>query len=111
MTIGDFSAQAEAYERSRPGYPDALVHRLIEQLRLQPGDPVVDFGAGTGIFTRLLCQRGFRVTALEPNAAMRQKAAVPEAVWGEGSFEQSGLPNESQAWAGATFRSRNAETQ
>lgn len=48
---GDFSPQAEAYARARPGYPRQIVERLLDLAGIEPGDPVVDVGAGTGIFT------------------------------------------------------------
>lgn len=56
------------YARHRPGYPRALVDRLGDIAGLI-GD-VADIGAGTGIFTRLLVGAGWRVTAVEPSAAM-----------------------------------------
>ena len=57
--LGDFSNQADAYRRSRPTYRKALVDLLIEDANVATGDAVADFGAGTGIFTRLLVeQRG-----------------------------------------------------
>ena len=63
--LGDFSQQAASYQRARPGYPAALVDRLIASAGLPPGDAVADLGAGMGIFTRLLADRGFSVTAVE----------------------------------------------
>ena len=54
MTLGDFSEQAAAYERARPGYPEVLLAVLVEEAAIRPGDAVVEFGAGTGIFTRML---------------------------------------------------------
>ena len=99
MTLGDFSNQADAYRRSRPTYPTALVDLLIEDAKVAAGDAVADFGAGTGIFTRLLVERGFLVTAIEPNAEMRNQNDVPEAFWIDGTFESSGLSDVSQRWA------------
>ncbi|HEY8427370.1 MAG TPA: methyltransferase domain-containing protein, partial [Sandaracinaceae bacterium] len=82
MRHGDFTEQAGAYARARPGYPDALVDRLAARAGVRAGDPVADVGAGTGLFTRALAARGFAVTAVEPNAAMRAKApALPGARW------------------------------
>jgi hypothetical protein len=66
VILGDFSQQADAYRRSRPTYPKALVNLLIEDAKVAAGDAVADFGAGNGIFTSLLVERGFRVTAIEP---------------------------------------------
>jgi ubiquinone/menaquinone biosynthesis C-methylase UbiE len=79
----------------------ALLDLLIADSQLKPGDPVADFGAGTGIFSRMLVERGLKVTAIEPNAQMRNERDVPEARWLDGTFEASGLAEESQCWATA----------
>lgn len=98
MQQGDFSLQAEAYRRARPTYPSELIDHLVCIATLQQGDPVADFGAGTGIFTRLLVERGFDVTAIEPNEAMRNQADQTGARWIDGTFERSGLETASQRW-------------
>jgi SAM-dependent methyltransferase len=98
MALGDFTAQATAYARARPTYPAKLLDLLIDDAGVVAGDPVADFGAGTGIFTQLLVDRGLHVSAIEPNQPMRERASV-SAVWLDGTFEASGLPNESQCWA------------
>ena len=96
---GDFTAQAEAYARARPGYPAEIVDRVVAAAGVRPGDAVADLGAGTGLFTALLAARGLRVTAVEPNAAMRARAPVIAGVdWVDGSFEAAGLPAASQRW-------------
>lgn len=99
MELGDFSAQAESYRASRPTYPDSLIDSLVADAGIAARDAVVDFGAGTGILTRLLVRRGFAVTAVEPNEQMRIQAEVPEARWINGTFENSTLPDASQRWA------------
>jgi SAM-dependent methyltransferase len=99
MSMGDFTPQADAYSRARPTYPAEIVDRLIAEMNVAAGDPVVDFGAGTGIFTGLLVDRGLVVTALEPNAEMRVRNNVPEAAWRNGTFENSSLADASQKWA------------
>jgi len=101
MTLGDFTQQAEAYGRSRPTYPAELLDALISDADLQAGDPVADFGAGTGIFTELLVDRGFAVSAIEPNESMRNHAHVTHAQWIDGTFENSRLKTASQRWAAA----------
>lgn len=68
-----FAKQADAYARGRPDYPAALLHWLRSTLELEPGKMVVDLGAGTGKFTRLLTDTGATVTAIEPVAEMRAK--------------------------------------
>jgi SAM-dependent methyltransferase len=97
---GDFTGQAEAYSRARPGYPEPLVDELVTAAGVRPGDAVADLGAGTGLFTALLAARGLAVTAIEPVAAMRQRApALPGVVWREGTFESTGLAPGSVRWA------------
>ena len=68
-----FSAQAGAYARGRPEYPDAIVGWLSSALGLGPGRRAVDLGAGTGKFTRRLLETGADVVAVEPVAAMRER--------------------------------------
>ncbi len=99
MQLGDFTEQADAYRRSRPAYPDELIDMLVADACLAPGDPVADFGAGTGIMTRMLIERGFVVSAIEPNESMRSRAEVTDVRWVAGTFEQSLLEPASQRWA------------
>lgn len=69
-----FSDRATDYVKYRPSYPAAAINTILERL----GDPsqltAADVGAGTGIASRMLAERGVRVTAIEPNASMRQAA-------------------------------------
>lgn len=53
-----------------------------------------DIGAGTGISSRLLAERGVRVLAIEPNPKMRQ-AAEPEPLveFRDGTAEVTNLPD------------------
>ena len=64
-----FSAKVADYDAARPDYPAVL----FTALRAQCADAAlaVDLGAGTGLLTRGLLQHGFRVVAVEPDAAMR----------------------------------------
>jgi ubiquinone/menaquinone biosynthesis C-methylase UbiE len=102
MTLGDFTAQAEAYARSRPDYPAALVGRLVRAAGVAAGDPVAEIGAGTGMFTRRLAEYGFALTAVEPNAAMRAHAPdLPGVRWIDGTFERTGFADRSQRWVAA----------
>lgn len=99
VALGDFSNQAEAYGRARPTYPDEIVDLLIHDAGVVAGDSVADFGAGTGIFTKLLVAKELSVTALEPNDAMRAQSDVPAAQWSNGTFNDSSLSSASQRWA------------
>jgi SAM-dependent methyltransferase len=92
-----FDSGAAAYERGRPSYPSTAVDLVVEELRIGPGTRVVDLGAGTGKWTRLLVERGARVIAVEPVAGMRGEleAAVPEAEVLEAPAEAVPLPDRS----------------
>ena len=72
-----FSDRIENYVRYRPSYPLEALRFIREHADLAAGDTVVDLGSGTGIFSRLLLQDGFRVFGVEPNDGMRE-AAVHE---------------------------------
>jgi SAM-dependent methyltransferase len=57
---------------------------------------VVDLGAGTGIFSRLVASLGHRVTAVEPDPGMRAQLATSDTVAAlEGSAEAIPLPDAS----------------
>ncbi|GLF96117.1 class I SAM-dependent methyltransferase [Streptomyces yaizuensis] len=66
-----FDQAADEYDTARPGYPPVLFD-TIETLIGRPlhGADAVDVGAGTGIATRLLTDRGARVLAVEPGDGM-----------------------------------------
>jgi SAM-dependent methyltransferase len=66
-----FDESADLYDRSRPSYPPELVEHLVAELRIASGSRVLDLAAGTGIFTRLVADRGARLIAAEPVAGMR----------------------------------------
>lgn len=80
----DFDTVSAGYDAARPSYPQQSVDWLV------PADErvVVDVGAGTGAFTRLLERAGRRVIAVEPSAGMldelRRNLPHLEAVPGTG---------------------------
>ncbi|QWC92091.1 class I SAM-dependent methyltransferase [Cupriavidus metallidurans] len=90
-----FSAQADTYARGRPEYPTELSGWLRDTLGVAPGKTVVDLGAGTGKFTRLLAQTGATVIAVEPVDAMRAQlsAKLPDVQALAGSAESIPLPD------------------
>ncbi|WP_327368144.1 class I SAM-dependent methyltransferase [Streptomyces sp. NBC_01217] len=69
-----FDRAAAQYAAARPGYPPVLFD-AVEELAGRPlrGARTVDVGAGTGISTRLLHDRGARVTAVEPGPGMAEE--------------------------------------
>ncbi|ANH92754.1 methyltransferase [Streptomyces sp. SAT1] len=66
-----FDAAAAQYAANRPSYPPALFD-TVEELAGRPlaGARVADVGAGTGISTALLHERGAQVLAVEPGDGM-----------------------------------------
>jgi SAM-dependent methyltransferase len=69
-----FSARVADYLRSRPDYPRALFDELAASCRLAEGSMVADVGGGTGLLTKGLLQKGYRVIVVEPNSEMRRAA-------------------------------------
>jgi ubiquinone/menaquinone biosynthesis C-methylase UbiE len=63
-----FAAQAEAYERGRPSWPNGAIAQLLERLGART---VLDLAAGTGKLTRVLAAHADEVVAVEPLDEMR----------------------------------------
>lgn len=70
-----FSTQAVTYAQGRPNYPRQLTGWLTETLRIDAQSTVIDLGAGTGKFTRLLSTLAPTLIAVEPVAAMGAQLA------------------------------------
>lgn len=69
----DYTDLAGTYDL-RADYAPDLLRRTLERLGCQPGDVALEVGAGTGKLTGPLCDYGLDLTALEPNASMREMA-------------------------------------
>ncbi|UNM22577.1 class I SAM-dependent methyltransferase [Pseudomonas sp. ArH3a] len=65
-----FSTQAVTYAQGRPDYPRQLTGWLTEALHIDAHSTVIDLGAGTGKFTRLLNTLAPALIAVEPVQAM-----------------------------------------
>ncbi len=97
-TNWDYTDLAEAYLK-RPQYSDEAIDGMLELAGLAPEAPVCDVGAGVAHLTLKLAQRGFLVTAVEPNDAMRalginRTAELDRVVWFEGTGEDTGQPSD-----------------
>ncbi|WP_328868140.1 class I SAM-dependent methyltransferase [Streptomyces sp. NBC_00304] len=66
-----FGVDAQRYDTARPGYPDALVERIVAG---SPGREVLDIGCGTGIAARQFQAAGCAVLGVEPDARMADVA-------------------------------------
>ncbi|RAR44441.1 class I SAM-dependent methyltransferase [Paenibacillus sp. MDMC362] len=93
-----FSNRVDSYTKYRPSYPQEVMDYLYDTVGLD--GEIADIGAGTGIFSKLLLKRGSRVTAVEPNQAMREAAesdleGEPGFRMVSGSAEETGLPDQS----------------
>ena len=71
---GRFSDRVSNYVKYRPSYPAELIPFMETSFGLKKGQQIADIGSGTGIFTELLLLKGYHVTAVEPNEAMRLAA-------------------------------------
>ena len=88
-----FSNEAATYARGRPSYPFQIEQWLAGDLGIAAGTVVVDLGAGTGKFTRLLVRSGAEVIAVEPVDAMRAqlRQGLHEVRVVAGTAERTGL--------------------
>ena len=96
-TEWDYTELVNAYLK-RPGYAQKAIDKMFSVAEVQEGDKVCDVGAGTGNLTRMLAAGGLRVTAIEPNDAMRaegirQTAGETDVQWYEGTGECTGQPD------------------
>jgi SAM-dependent methyltransferase len=65
-----FSTQAVTYAQGRPDYPRQLTGWLTDALHINSHSTVIDLGAGTGKFTRVLNTLAPTLIAVEPVPAM-----------------------------------------
>lgn len=65
----EFNNKAKDYANGRPTYPKEILDKLIE-LGIDKNSNIADIGAGTGLFTNMLCELGSNIFAIEPNLEM-----------------------------------------
>jgi SAM-dependent methyltransferase len=105
-----FGRVAELYEQARPSYPTQLVEDVLADAQLEPGDRILEVGAGTGKATRLFAHAGFEIVAIEPSEKMSAVArstcaGFPSVTIVEAEFERWQPPEQrfkllisAQAW-------------
>jgi SAM-dependent methyltransferase len=71
-----FDRAADRYQRARPEYPDGLYDDLLAVTELSPGAHLLEVGCASGKATLPLARRGFRITCLEPGAALAAAARL-----------------------------------
>ncbi len=95
-----FSNRVDDYRKYRPSYPRPAIDFLEEKCGLSQSSIIADIGCGTGLFTKLLLERNYRVFGVEPNREMR---VAGEDFLGQfdqfqaidGQAENTGLPDSS----------------
>jgi SAM-dependent methyltransferase len=95
-----FSGRVENYVRYRPSYPADALRALETECGLTSRHTIADVASGTGIWTRMLLEKGNRVFAVEPNPDMRRAgeqllSAFPNLVSTAGTAEATTLPDAS----------------
>ncbi len=89
-----FSDRAQDYANYRPSYPTGAIAAILDDLGEPSQLKAADVGAGTGISSRLLGDRGVSVVAIEPNQSMREAAVPhPHVTFQAGTAEHTGLPD------------------
>jgi len=95
-----FSNRVDSYLKYRPSYPKEAVDYLYDYVGLRSNSKIADIGSGTGIFSKLILERGSYVIAVEPNEEMRVASeqtldSNPNFQAISGSAESTGLPDQS----------------
>jgi SAM-dependent methyltransferase len=84
-----FTNRAEDYQKYRPIHPAAAIDTILAGLNSPEQLVAADIGAGTGIGSRLLAERGIQVIAIEPSVDMRTAAQLHAQVrFRDGTAEQ-----------------------
>ena len=103
-SAGNFSGLAGDYSAYRPDYSGSVLSALLGLFEKPSGElDFVDVGAGTGIWTRMVNERGTKTsTAVEPNLDMFQKGVEDSKntpiIWLNSPAERLSLRDKSQDW-------------
>ena len=87
-----FDAVANSYDEVRPGYPEAVIEKIVSWAHLGEDSSLLEVGVGTGQITRPFAERGCRVTGLELGSnlaafAQRNLSAFPNVTILNTAFE------------------------
>ncbi|MDT0188326.1 class I SAM-dependent methyltransferase [Microbacterium sp. ARD31] len=93
MSGSHFEEIATEYAVARPPYPDVVFDTLEQAGAIGPGRRVLDVGAGAGLATGPIVERGSEVVALEPGPGLAAilGEAVPAAEVVVSSLEEAHL--------------------
>ncbi|MBR9706375.1 class I SAM-dependent methyltransferase [Candidatus Pacearchaeota archaeon] len=99
----DYTGKGENYRKYRSGYSDTVLNLILAHTGLaysEQSKTVADIGAGTGIFSRQLADKGLNVISVEPNDDMRANGEeytkdYRNVSWRKGDGENTGLANKS----------------
>ncbi|MEA5595041.1 class I SAM-dependent methyltransferase [Rivularia sp. UHCC 0363] len=88
-----YSKVADAYNRTRPRYPQELVDRTIELAKLSENAKILEIGCGPGTATTEFAKFGFSMVCLEPseescNLATQNCANFPDVEIINTTFEE-----------------------
>ena len=91
----DYTEHASHYDK-RADYSAGAIDDLLKAIDCDCSRPVAEVGAGTGKLTKELLKRGLKVSAVEPNEAMRtigiRNTRGESVTWSVGTGEATGLP-------------------
>lgn len=92
-----YAKAAGTYSTGRPGYPAEVGGWITQTLSIGPGVKVLDLGAGTGKFTKLLAETGADIIAADPVPEMlaELKATLPNVETLVAQAERLPLPDAS----------------
>jgi ubiquinone/menaquinone biosynthesis C-methylase UbiE len=104
MKAGNFTGLANDYSIHRPDYSSSVLNGLLGLLEERTDQiDFVDIGAGTGIWSRMVAEKGVKsVTAVEPNDDMRNSGIEDSRGtvinWKKGCAEETTLPDACCDW-------------